>query len=210
MTMLQPPSRLALAVPFALLVPAAAAAQGAACPAEFGAGVDVVYSDGGTSLYRPGPDGAIVETALFPDGGNFREMSLFSVHVLRFEDVDDYGNPLPGNTEIIDYRGALASLPEPVAGLVWSQTVLSMIETNAPVEQRRTLNVSSPRAEVYGDCRYDVLATVLGIAVAGEPTTVLGYDYVPALGIAFFRSFGYAGQSPDTTTVPVRITAASN
>lgn len=158
-------------------------ALAATCPALLGAGIDVVYDDGGVSQYRPGPDGTLVETAIFPEGGSFREVTLHGVHVLSYQDVDESGFPLPGNDETIDYRGPLTDLPAPTAGLNWAQTVLSRLETNEPTVQRRTLTVGIEEMRTYGDCSYTVLPATVGVAVEGDGVSVLTYDYVPGAPI---------------------------
>jgi len=207
MTQTHLPARL-FAVSAAAIVLGLGPAQAATCPALLGAGIDVVYDDGGVSQYRPGPDGTLVETAIFPEGGSFREVTLHGVHVLSYQDVDESGFPLPGNDETIDYRGPLTDLPAPTAGLNWERTVLSRVETDQPVMQRRTMTVGMEETRTYGECTYTVLPTMVGVVVEGDGINVLAYDYVPELGVALFRSFGYLGEPAEVTTMPVSIETA--
>lgn len=178
------------------LLPTLAAALGLApalalaCPADFedsAAGLIVRYEDGVTAHLTRDSDGMVTEEVRFaPDSGDgYRVLALHGLFMVEDVDIED-GAELADSMERQSFPGGVGALPEPEPGLVWSGEVT--VAVGGEDSTRQVFLGLGSRSEItFGGCEYESWSATLRYSDdAGEE--VLGYDYLPALGIALIRS----------------------
>jgi hypothetical protein len=172
------------------------------------AGVAVSYDDGGVSTYRRGVDGMVEEVTLFDADGTdgYGVLAFLGVYLLEEFDLVDGQKELT-RLERQRFATELKALPAPAPGLEWSGTSEVVVGDAPAIPRDVSLRVGQPERVDYGGCVYDSWPAVVRHHDANDDY-LLGFDYLPTLGIAVLRSFTNAGEGPQTY-LPVGVAPAS-
>lgn len=170
----------------ACLLPAVALA----CPdslEDSEAGVVVRYDDGVIARLSRDADAMVTEDVRYASSDDgYRTVALHGLFMIEDVDIED-GEAVAASQERQSFPEGLELLPDPETGLNWSGTVTVEIADLDPMERRISLGIGSRGEVMIGNCEYEAWPATLRYEDEGEQT-VLGYDFLPALGIAILRS----------------------
>ena len=179
-----------------------------ACPdsrADALAGLTVVYDDGEVVHYTLSEDNILTElteaTAYDPA---WVVRALFGIYELEIHDLTEDGQIDLPTVERIDFGIPLTDLPAPAPGLRWSGDVTVKYVDEPPFPRTVSVAADQPGRVSYGGCSYDSLQVFVRHR-DDEEDMVMGFDWLPQLGIAVYRSFADFGEAADIYT-PVSIT----
>lgn len=170
-------------------------------------GVVVTYDDGTVSSYRRGPDAMVDEVTLFEAGGSdgYGVVSFHGLYLVEEYDLVDGEKDLD-EVERQSFAAGLKALPVPAPGLNWTGAAEVTFGVAAAIPREISLTIGLPEQVLYGACSYESWPALLRHRDAVEDYR-LGFDYLPALGIAVLRSYAEEG-APAESYVPVAIAAA--
>jgi hypothetical protein len=170
-------------------------------------GVAVSYEDGTVSTYRRGVDGIVNEVTLFDSaaGDGYGVVAFHGLYLIEEFDLVGGEKDLAG-LERQAFPQGLKTLPAPAPGLEWTGAGEVAFGADPAIPREVSLSIGQPERVAYGACTYDSWPALLRHRDASEDYS-LGFDYLPALGIAVLRSFADA-DTPAESYVPVAIAAA--
>jgi len=173
------------------------------------AGVTIVYDDGAVTHYQLLGDGTVIEeTEADEFGPGFVVRALYGIFVVDEHDLTDDGRPDESTRSIQDFGLDMSALPAPAPGLRWSGETTVKYAGEPAFSRQVTVAADRMTSVDYGGCVYDSLPVVLRHRDDVEDL-LLGFDWLPSLEIAVFRSFADFGQPADRYE-PLTITARGN
>lgn len=182
----------------AILVPAQAAAVCPVTPEDARRGILIAYDDGLTVASRLLPDGLQEDIERESDGSGdgYFVLSRYGVFPLEEMPIDAGKRQLAERWRFV-YPQDIATLPQIVPGLRW-QGVVTMIDgTEATEEWKMSVTAGRQIEVVHGGCELSVIPVVSRATVPGEFDDFIGFDFVPALGLALYRGYSESPRADD-------------
>ena len=192
----------------ALALTGAGGALGQDCPqarADALAGLTIVYDDGDVVHFTLSDDNILTEvTEATGDEPAWVIRAVYGLYELEIHDLTEDGEIDLPTVERMDFAVPLSELPAPEPGLRWTGEMTVKYVDELPFPRTVWVAADQPGTVSYGGCTYDSLQVFVRHR-DDDDDTVLGFDWLPALGIAVYRSFADFGGRPDIST-PVAIT----